>query len=65
MYVLKGKPEIVFPEIFETWNVTKLTFEEDTEPYAVERDEKISKLAKEANIEVKTMASHTLYDTKV
>jgi hypothetical protein len=31
--------------IFRKWNVKKLTWEEDTEPYALARDEKIRDIA--------------------
>ncbi|MEQ2217466.1 hypothetical protein XENOCAPTIV_011309 [Xenoophorus captivus] len=43
LFVLRGKPEDVFPKLFKEWNVTKLTYEYDTEPYSLNRDEKVTK----------------------
>ena len=64
LFVLRGSPETTFKDIFTKWDVKKLTYEVDTEPYAKLRDEKISKLAKCDNVEVISMVSHTLYDLK-
>ena len=41
LYVLKGKPEEQLPKYFSKWNISLLTFEKDTEPYACLRDHKI------------------------
>ncbi|XP_067002290.2 cryptochrome-1 [Anabrus simplex] len=65
LYVLRGKPEEVLPVIFSQWQVKKLTFELDIEPYARERDERVERLAKEAGVRVIQKISHTLYDTEV
>ena len=46
--VLKGKPDEVFPKVWKDWGITKLCFEKDFEPYAIERDSKIEQLAKES-----------------
>ncbi|KAM4743813.1 cryptochrome circadian regulator 5 isoform 2-T3 [Anableps anableps] len=62
LFVLRGKPEAVFPELFNMWNVTKLTYEYDTEPYSLRRDEKVASLAKEHGVEVIYKISHTLYN---
>ncbi|XP_036379574.1 cryptochrome circadian regulator 5 [Megalops cyprinoides] len=64
LLVLRGKPEEVFPRLFQRWKVTRLTFEVDTEPYSQHRDEKVVKLAKQHNVEVIQKVSHTLYDTE-
>ncbi|XP_023343983.1 cryptochrome-1, partial [Eurytemora carolleeae] len=44
------------------WDARLLTWEEDTEPYAVSRDAKIKNIAKDLNVEVKTFCGHTLYN---
>ncbi|XP_070532394.1 cryptochrome-1-like isoform X2 [Ptychodera flava] len=62
LFVLKGKPSEVFPRIFKEWNITRLTFELDTEPYAIQRDTEIKKIAKSCGVEVNERISHTLYD---
>ncbi|XP_064600312.1 cryptochrome-1-like [Liolophura sinensis] len=63
LHVVRGKPSEVFPELFKKWKVTRLTYEVDTEPYAVERDKEIDNLAAHHKVEVIKKVSHTLYDT--
>ncbi|XP_063234251.1 cryptochrome-2 [Bacillus rossius redtenbacheri] len=65
LYVLRGKPEEVFREIFSSWDIKRLTFESDTEPYARERDGMVCELAKEAGVPVVQKVSHTLYNTEL
>lgn len=62
LFVVKGKPEDVFPRLFEKWKVTKMTYEYDTEPYSLRRDQKVTELAKEHGVEVIYKVSHTLFD---
>ena len=45
----------------QEWDVKRLCFEADTEPYAKERDAKILQLAEAAGVEVHTPISHTLF----
>lgn len=52
----------MFPELFKKWDVTKLTYEYDTEPYSLSRDGKVTELAKRHGVEVVYKISHTLYD---
>jgi cryptochrome len=62
LYLFQGKPDDIFPILFEQWKIDLLTFEVDSEPYAVVRDSKIEELAGRARVEVHTCASHTLHD---
>lgn len=62
LFVVRGKPEDVFPKLFNQWKVTKLTYEYDTEPYSLSRDKAVTVLAKEHGVEVIYKISHTLYD---
>ncbi|KAK3872383.1 hypothetical protein Pcinc_022528 [Petrolisthes cinctipes] len=64
LYVIRGKPEEVFPKLFEDWKVQKITWEVDTEPYARSRDEKVEKLARECGVKVVSLVGHTLYNTE-
>ncbi|XP_041481476.1 cryptochrome-2-like isoform X1 [Lytechinus variegatus] len=64
LFVVRGNPTTVFPELFKKWNVTRLTFDVDTEPYARQRDQEVIELAKKNGVEVVTKVSHTLYDTE-
>jgi len=44
------------------WNIGSLSFESDTEPYALTRDKKVTDFAMASGIEVFTPVSHTLFD---
>ncbi|KAL6604550.1 hypothetical protein ACP70R_042977 [Stipagrostis hirtigluma subsp. patula] len=44
------------------WNIGKLCFESDTEPYGLARDKKVTDFAMASGIEVFTPVSHTLFD---
>ena len=60
---MRGKPCEVFPKLFSEWNINRLTFEVDTEPYSIKRDREVEDLAKSHGVEVIKIVSHTLYDT--
>jgi cryptochrome len=62
LFVVRGAPKQVLPNLFTQWNVKKVTFEADTEPHAVVRDREIELLAKEQGVEVVIKMSHTLYN---
>ncbi|TRY67619.1 hypothetical protein TCAL_02907 [Tigriopus californicus] len=61
LFVARGQPETILPELFKQWRVQWLTFEVDTEPYALKRDAQIEALAQEAGVVVDSRISHTLY----
>ncbi|KAI5704905.1 hypothetical protein M8J76_005265 [Diaphorina citri] len=65
LYVVQGKPEEVFPDIFKTWNIKLLTWEYDIEPYAKKRDGLVEDMAKEYKVKVEQHVSHTLYNTNL
>ncbi|XP_064423184.1 cryptochrome-2 isoform X3 [Latimeria chalumnae] len=62
LFVVRGQPADVFPRLFKEWNVTRLTFEYDSEPFGKERDAVIIKVARESGVEVIMRDSHTLYN---
>lgn len=62
LFVVRGSPQEVFPDLFKQWNVAKLTYETDTEPYAAHRDQQVLELATKAKVQVVQKISHTLYD---
>uniref|UniRef100_A0A8C7D7N4 Cryptochrome circadian regulator 2 n=1 Tax=Oncorhynchus kisutch TaxID=8019 RepID=A0A8C7D7N4_ONCKI len=62
LFVVRGQPANVFPSLFKEWNVTRLTFEYDSEPYGKERDGAIIKMAQEFGVETIVRNSHTLYN---
>lgn len=64
LYVVQGKPEEQIPLLVAKWGVELLTYEMDTEPYAVSRDSKISSELTSKGIKVSPFCSHTLFDTE-
>lgn len=62
LFVVRGKPEEVFPKLFCQWKITKLTYEYDTEPLSLSRDNTVTRLAEEHGIDVVCKVSHTLFD---
>ncbi|XP_062856908.1 cryptochrome-2 isoform X2 [Trichomycterus rosablanca] len=62
LFVVRGQPANVFPTLFKEWNVTRLTFEFDSEPYGKERDGAIIKMAQEFGVETVVRHSHTLHN---
>lgn len=78
LHVFRADPVDLFPALFKQWNITHLVYEkvrhifidvilfdthsQDPAPYAVERDEKIKQIAKDAKVEVLDITGHTLYD---
>ncbi|XP_042901352.1 cryptochrome-1 isoform X2 [Parasteatoda tepidariorum] len=62
LFVIRGKPMEVFPQIVRKWKIKLLTFESDTEPYAKVRDEEIHTLMKILKVEVCTFSTNTIYN---
>ncbi|KAJ1429111.1 Rossmann-like alpha/beta/alpha sandwich fold [Sesbania bispinosa] len=62
LLILKGDPGEVLIQCLKEWNVTKLCFEYDTEPYYQALDVKVKNFAVAAGIEVYSPVSHTLFN---
>ena len=62
LFVCRGQPETVLERLIRDWDARRITFEADTEPYAVARDERVAKLARELSCAVTSVTSHTLYE---
>ena len=61
LYVVRDSPVAAFKRLFVKWRITKLTMEEDTEPYAKKLADCVIALAKKTDIQVVTKVAHTLY----
>ena len=63
LYVVKGDPTIVLPQLWEQWNVTYMTCESDEsgEPYAVERDAKMTDLAMKHCVNFDSVPQETIF----
>ena len=64
LYVAQGKPEEQLPILIEKWGIKLLTFEKDTEPYAILRDSKITASLSGNGVKVSSFCSHTLYESE-
>ena len=62
LHVIRAQPTYILPKLFQEWNISKLTFESETEPFGNRRDVAISVLGEEHGVEVVSKTSHTLYD---
>ncbi|KAA8497133.1 (6-4)DNA photolyase [Porphyridium purpureum] len=67
LLVLRGNPEQVFPDLLfarkgSESGISALFFENDTEPYAKQRDTRVGELARKADVHVESCYGHTLYD---
>eukprot|EP01138_Halocafeteria_seosinensis_P001920 gb/GECG01001966.1/.p1 GENE.gb/GECG01001966.1/~~gb/GECG01001966.1/.p1 ORF type:complete len:116 (+),score=8.74 gb/GECG01001966.1/:1-348(+) len=47
LFVPQGKPLEVLPSLCQEWGITDVFFEKDTEPYALRRDENVSRVIKQ------------------
>ncbi len=62
--IFKGDVELIWTEITGKFNVTKVFFNHDYEPYARERDEKIFNFLKGKGIEVKNFKDQVVFEKK-
>lgn len=62
--IFKGDVELIWTEITVKFNVTKVFFNHDYEPYARERDEKIFNFLKGKGIEVKNFKDQVVFEKK-
>lgn len=61
LYVLKGAPAVELAAAWERWGVDHMTYETDTEPYAMTRDSLVATTAAQAGVSVSAHTSHTLH----
>ena len=62
LYVVKGNPLEQIQRLCKKWDVKHLTFEADTEPYALARDTRVREFCSSSGICVSSHSSHTLHD---
>jgi len=62
LYVARGRPEEQLPALVARWKVGLVTYEQDTEPYAVTRDAAVSASLTGGGCVVRAECSHTLHD---
>ena len=62
LLILKGDPQRLLPEIFETTKAQSLYFNEDYTPFAQKRDKNIIDILKKKHIEVKTYKDYVIFE---
>ncbi|XP_028766312.1 (6-4)DNA photolyase isoform X1 [Neltuma alba] len=62
LLILKGEPGKVLIHCLKKWNIRKLCFEYDTDPYYQALDTKVKNYAVASGIEVFSPVSHTLFN---
>lgn len=62
LFILRGSPQDVLLNFVLRHKINLLTFESDTEPYAIKRDQAITKMMSEHKVKVSVQATHMLRD---
>lgn len=62
LLILRGDPAKVICRLLKDWEIGKLCYEFDTEPYSQERDNQVKEFASLSGIEVFSPVSHTLFN---
>lgn len=65
LHVVRGPPESVLPLMWESWGITHIVYEKDSNAYAKVRDERIKQLAKDKGVEVVEVHGRHLYDPEL
>lgn len=60
--ILKGRPEDVWKKLIHDYNIERVYCNKDYEPYALDRDHKISELLNEASIEFKQFKDQVIFE---
>ena len=61
LLIKKGEPLEVLEELFQTYDIENLFFNEDFEPYGLERDSKASDLAASRGINTQKFTDHVIF----
>ncbi|CAH0723139.1 unnamed protein product, partial [Brenthis ino] len=62
LFMIKGKPDVVFKRLWEEFGIRKLCFEQDCEPIWRQRDEGVRTMCREIGVSCLEHVSHTLWD---
>lgn len=62
LLVLRGNPETCLHQALESWKITHLVFEKDTDTYGMKRDKRVIAMAESLGVKVITKLGRTLYD---
>ena len=62
LYVFRGDPVELITDALQRWNVKKITFERDPDPYFRELDKKILNAARSGGVKISIHSSNTIHD---
>ncbi|XP_074647612.1 cryptochrome-1-like [Tubulanus polymorphus] len=62
LYVFKGNAVKILKQLFEEWDITRLTFEQETEQMYRQRDNEVRRLCSDCGVECVEKTAHTLWD---
>ena len=62
LFVAKGKPLDIMQSFIKEFQIQRLTFERDTEPYNRKIDEELLKTSASHQVDVSSFSGHTLFD---
>ncbi|WPV23581.1 Cryptochrome-2 [Fulvia fulva] len=62
LFVMREPAVTLLPKLFKQWKVTHLVFEQDTDAYAKDRDQQVTKMAEDAGVEVIVKTGRTLWN---
>lgn len=62
LFIVRGQPIDVFPKLIKQWDITRVTYEYDGEPFPQKRDDSVKRLLESQGVEVLVSSSHTLYN---
>ncbi|KQC07639.1 MAG: deoxyribodipyrimidine photolyase [Candidatus Cloacimonas sp. SDB] len=61
LLILKGKPEEIWQKLISEYQIKQVFFNQDYEPYAIERDNKIRSLLQENGIQLKSYKDQVIF----
>lgn len=59
--IFRGKPEEIFKKLAQKWDIDTLFFNEDYEPYALERDKVVEKILQSKGSKIKSVTDHLIF----
>lgn len=62
LVVKYGFPEVIFPELLQEYRPDAIFTNRDYEPYARERDQKVTELAKRSGVDFQTFKDHVIFE---
>jgi deoxyribodipyrimidine photo-lyase len=62
LLVKTGKPDEIFRDLIKEYNIKAVFTNADYEPYAIKRDDEISKLLNHASIEFRVVKDHVIFE---